>query len=129
MNREEVMNIVIKNIKSNIDGLDKVTINPEKSMMHYGADSLDMVEVVSSSMHELQIKVPRTEFANLENINELVNLLTEFSSQNRVNEPSLNKYNSALVDASEGIQQEDQMTNGQVEEMLSSILHKENGHS
>ncbi|MCK5797921.1 MAG: acyl carrier protein, partial [Deltaproteobacteria bacterium] len=40
-----------------------------------GANSLDIVEVVSSSMRQLKVKVPRSELANLEDIGALVDLL------------------------------------------------------
>jgi len=44
MNREEVLNIVIKNIKLNVDGLEETEIDPKKSMAEYGTSSLDIVE-------------------------------------------------------------------------------------
>lgn len=74
MNREQILNAVIKNMKLNIDGLEDQEIDPSKSLAEYGASSLDIVEIVSSSMRELKIKVPRTELANLKNISDLVDL-------------------------------------------------------
>jgi acyl carrier protein len=76
MNREEVLNIVIKNIKLNVDGLEETEIDPEKLMAEYGTSSLDIVEIVNSSLRELKIKVPRTQLAGLMNINDLVDMLT-----------------------------------------------------
>lgn len=81
MDREQILSVVIKNIQLNIDGLEDTEVNPEKSMVEYGASSLDIVEIVSSSMRELQIKVPRTEMANLKNINDLVNLFAQVKAQ------------------------------------------------
>jgi polyketide biosynthesis acyl carrier protein len=78
MDREQIMNAVIKNIKLNIDGLEDTEIDPEKSMAAYGAESLDIVEITSASMRELQIKVPRTELANLKNINNLVDIFYKY---------------------------------------------------
>lgn len=74
MNRTEILNTVIRNIKQNIDGLENVDIDPEKSMATYGASSLDIVEVVSVSMRQLRIKIPRTALADVHNINGLVDL-------------------------------------------------------
>jgi acyl carrier protein len=65
MEREQILNVVIKNIKLNIDGLEDEEIDPEKSMADYGANSLDIVEIVSSSMRDLKIKAHRTEMADL----------------------------------------------------------------
>ena len=46
-------------------------------MKDYGANSLDIVEVVSHTMRELRVKVPRTELSKLTNIDDLVDLLYE----------------------------------------------------
>ena len=81
MNREEVLNVVIKNIKLNVDGLEETEIDPQKSMAEYGTNSLDIVEIVNSSLRELQIKVPRTQLADLKNINDLVDLLTQVKNK------------------------------------------------
>jgi acyl carrier protein len=40
-----------------------------------GANSLDIIEVVSLSMRELKVKVPRAELAKLTNLEGLVDLL------------------------------------------------------
>jgi polyketide biosynthesis acyl carrier protein len=77
MEREQILKVVVKNIKLNIDGLEDIEIDPEKPMSAYGAESLDIVEVVSSSMRELKIKIPRTELANLSNVNDLVYLFSK----------------------------------------------------
>lgn len=74
MEREQVLNVVTKHIKLNTDGLEDATIDPARSMKEFGLSSLDTVEIVSASMRELKIRVPRTELANLSNINELVDL-------------------------------------------------------
>jgi acyl carrier protein len=81
MEREQILNVVIKNIKLNIDGLEDEEIDPEKSMADYGANSLDIVEIVSSSMRDLKIKAPRTEMANLKNINDLVELFAKVKNE------------------------------------------------
>jgi acyl carrier protein len=81
MNREEVLNIVIKNIKLNVDGLEETEIDPKKLMAEYGTSSLDIVEIVNSSLRELKIKVPRTQLAGLMKINDLVDLLTQVKNK------------------------------------------------
>lgn len=73
-NRQKILEVVIKHLKQNVDGLEDVEIDPSRSMAEFGASSLDMVEVVSASIRELKIKVSRTELAGLKNIDGLVDL-------------------------------------------------------
>lgn len=74
MDRTDILNVVTGNLKNNVSGLDTVEIDPAKSMADYGASSLDIVEIVSTSMRQLRIRVPRPELAGLRNINDLVDL-------------------------------------------------------
>ena len=46
-----------------------------------GANSLDIVEVVSATMRELKVKVPRAELSKLENLDGLVDLLLKSVQQ------------------------------------------------
>jgi acyl carrier protein len=75
MTREDVLEVVTRHLVDTIEELDGVEIDPAKSMKDLGANSLDIVEVVSCSMRELKVKVPRSELNKLENINQLVDLL------------------------------------------------------
>jgi len=75
ISREAVLAIVKKHMSLIIDGLDTETIDPTKSVVDFGANSLDIVEIVSCSMRELKVKVPRAELTRLHSINELVDLL------------------------------------------------------
>ena len=74
MDRQTVLNVVVKHIKQNVDGLEETEIDPSLSMADYGASSLDIVEIASAAMRELKIKVPRTELAKVHNIGQLVDL-------------------------------------------------------
>jgi acyl carrier protein/polyketide biosynthesis acyl carrier protein len=71
MTKEQVIEVIKKNIAANIDDIDAAAIDPQKSMKDYGANSLDMIEVVSTSMRDLKIKVPRSELADINNIEQL----------------------------------------------------------
>jgi acyl carrier protein len=55
MTQEEILAVIKKHLVDAIDDLDPDTIDPEKSMKDYGANSLDLVEVVSRSMRELKV--------------------------------------------------------------------------
>jgi acyl carrier protein len=78
MTKEQVIEVIKKNIVANIDDVDPATIDPQKSMKDYGANSLDMIEVVSTSMRELKIKVPRSELADINNIDQLAEKFLQY---------------------------------------------------
>ena len=69
------MATVKKHIMDVAEDVPEGTINPAMSMKDLGINSLDIVEVVSCSMRELKVKVPRSELSKLTNIDDLVNLL------------------------------------------------------
>jgi acyl carrier protein len=75
MTRADVLTVVAKHLASAVDNLDPAVIDPARSMKDYGANSLDIVEVVSGAMRELKVKVPRSELNKLTNIDGLVDLL------------------------------------------------------
>ena len=81
MERQQVLDVVTKHIKLNADGLDGAPIDPSRSMKDFGLSSLDTVEIVSASMRELKIRVPRTELAQLANIDQLVDLFVRVTQQ------------------------------------------------
>lgn len=75
--REKVLDVVKDHLVDTIEELEGVEIDPSKSMKDLGANSLDIVEVVSCSMRELKVKVPRAELNKLVDINQLVDMLFE----------------------------------------------------
>jgi acyl carrier protein len=82
--REEVLGIVKKHLMDNIEDLEAASIDPSRSMKELGANSLDIVEVVSCSMRDLKVKVPRSELAQLSNMNGLVDLLFDYASKKQI---------------------------------------------
>ena len=81
MTKDQIFAVVKKHIVDTLDDIDEAVIDPVKSMKEIGANSLDIVEIVSSSMRELKVKVPRSELAKLQNIQELVDLLHQMLEQ------------------------------------------------
>ena len=81
MTRDHIYAVVKKHLLDTVDGLDEAQIEPTKSMKDMGANSLDIVEVVSLSMRELKVKVPRAELAKLTSLQGLVDLLYDVSVQ------------------------------------------------
>lgn len=74
---EEVFDVVVKHIVDICEDIEPESVTREASMKDLGASSLDIVEVVSCSMRELRVRVPRSELSNLTNIGGLVDLLHE----------------------------------------------------
>ena len=81
MTKDHVLTVVKKHLMQTIDGLTEDQIDPSKSMKDLGANSLDIVEIVSVSMRELKVKVPRSELSKLTNIGGLVDLLHDVANQ------------------------------------------------
>jgi acyl carrier protein len=75
MTRQDILDVVKKHMAEVIDGVNADAVDPTRSMKELGANSLDIVEVVSCSMRELRVKVPRSELSKLTTINGLVDLL------------------------------------------------------
>src|ERR1051325_7462240 len=74
--RDAVLAVVKKHIAGVSDDLRSPDgIDPSKSMKDLGINSLDIVEVVTASMRELKVKVPRSELSKLSNVDGLVDLL------------------------------------------------------
>lgn len=72
--KDTIRSTVLKYLARSVE-LDPQTADTSKSMKDLGANSIDIVEVVSSSMRELRIKIPREELSSLTNIDGLVDLL------------------------------------------------------
>jgi acyl carrier protein len=75
MDRDQVAAVVIKHLVDVVGDLKPSDIDMSQSMKDFGANSLDMVEVVSCAMRELKVKVPRSELSKLTNMDGLVDLL------------------------------------------------------
>lgn len=88
MTKDQILAVIAKHLARAIDGVDATTIDPSKSMKDFGANSLDIVEVVSASMRELKVKVPRTELNTLTNIQGLVDLLHRTLQQQPAPQPA-----------------------------------------
>ncbi len=84
VNREEILDIVKEHLMDNLEDLDEKDFDPAKSMKDLGANSLDIVEVVSCTMRDLKVKIPRSELSNISNVNGLVDLLLKVASEKAV---------------------------------------------
>lgn len=77
MTKDEIIEVLKENIVDNLDDIEKEDIDVSKSMKDYGANSLDIIEVVSCSMRDLKIKVPRAELADITTIDQLADKFME----------------------------------------------------
>ncbi len=75
--KEEIFAVVRNHLCAIVETIDPASVTREASMKDLGASSLDMVEVVSCSMRELRVRVPRAELAKLRSIGGLVDLLDD----------------------------------------------------
>ena len=74
MTRDQIFAVIKSNIAHVIEGAEDREILETDSMADYGADSLEIVEVVSRAMKQTKIKVPRTELSTAKNLKELLDL-------------------------------------------------------
>lgn len=84
MTRQEIFSVIQANMQTIIPAAKGQEIVDTKSMRDYGADSLEMVEVVSRSMKQLRIKVPRARLIPVTNVKELVDVFEEEASKQAV---------------------------------------------
>ena len=77
MEKTQILDVIKKNVLENVDEITEEELDPQKSMRDYGANSLDIIEIVSGSMRELNIKIPRAELTEIQNMNELAEKFLE----------------------------------------------------
>ena len=82
MTKDHIFAVVKKHLLNTVDGLAASDVELSRSMKDLGANSLDIVEIVSVSMRELKVKVPRSELTKLKDIGGLVDLLHQVATQN-----------------------------------------------
>ena len=83
MTKEDVFGTLKKNIMEQLeDEVDVNDISENKSIIDLGANSLDIVEIISNTMRELEIKVPREDLAKAGNIGSLVEIMAKYKNEN-----------------------------------------------
>jgi len=81
MTKEQVFQVLKKYIMEQLeDEVDEKDIVITKSMLDLGANSLDIVEIVSNTMRELKIKIPRDELAKINTMEGLVEKMAEYTN-------------------------------------------------
>ncbi|HEV8718795.1 MAG TPA: phosphopantetheine-binding protein [Candidatus Binatia bacterium] len=76
MTRNEMFDILKKNMTTVITGCCGRNVTEQSSLANdFGADSLQVVEIVSRTMRDTNVRVKRTELGRARNIGELLDLL------------------------------------------------------
>jgi len=81
MTRSQMFEVVRANIERIVEEAAGHEITEGTSMVDLGADSLQIVEVVSRSIKELRLKVPRTELASARTVKDLLDLFERSAQQ------------------------------------------------
>jgi len=76
MQKEEVLKVIEKHLMRSVDGVSE-GIDPAKKLTDYGANSLDIVEIVSGAMREMKVRIPRPELGDIATIGDLVDKFLE----------------------------------------------------
>ncbi len=79
--KDDVLNTIKKYMVKTLDNIDAAAFDPVKSMADFGANSLDIVDIVSSTLRELKIKIPRTELNGLSNIDAFADVVVAHANK------------------------------------------------
>jgi len=80
MNRSEILSVFTKHFTDALPDVTAGTLDTHRTMKEMGANSLDIVEIVSRTMRELKVKIPRSELGSLKNIDALLDVLERAAS-------------------------------------------------
>jgi acyl carrier protein len=75
MSRDAILALVVRHVAEAVEGLEVANVDPTRPMQDHDLTSLDIVEVITRSMQELKVKVPRAQLRHVRTINELVDAL------------------------------------------------------
>ena len=82
MTKEEVFAVFKKNILEQLeDEVNESDITFDKSMTDFGANSLDIVEIISNTMRELKIKIPREELSKVSTMEGFVEKMANYKNK------------------------------------------------
>ena len=75
VSKAEIFTVVIKEIKEVLFYLEDTDITGSDSLMEFGANSIDRVDIIMSSMEALGVQCDIMEFKNCNDINSIVDIL------------------------------------------------------
>lgn len=71
MSKDEIVEMIEDELVDQLEHVEHQDVDPEISMRDIGANSLDLIEVVTACMRQLDIKIPRSQLADIETIDGL----------------------------------------------------------
>lgn len=71
---QEIFGVIKRNIVSILPDLEGHAFDPSESLAQLGANSVDRVEVVTYSMEELGLSIPRHELQGIQNLQGLIDV-------------------------------------------------------
>ncbi|HOV85960.1 MAG TPA: phosphopantetheine-binding protein [Syntrophobacteraceae bacterium] len=81
MTRDDVLAMVIRNVKEVVPTFQGTETDLNKSYRDLGVKSLDLVEIMTGIIRDMQMKIPIAEFAKISTINGLVDYLFKVKSE------------------------------------------------
>ncbi|MGP4028720.1 phosphopantetheine-binding protein [Actinomadura sp. 3N407] len=82
LSRDEIFVALQENLHLISEDTRGQEISEDVSLAEYGTDSLELIEVASRTMKQLNVKVPRTEISKIDSIGELVTLFEKAAQKN-----------------------------------------------
>lgn len=79
-----ILAVIEKHLIRCVGDISEGELEPDKKLTDYGANSLDIVDIVSGTMRELRIKIPRNELADIENVQGLVDTFIRYKKEKAV---------------------------------------------
>jgi acyl carrier protein len=80
MKREEVIGLLVKNLKKAIPEFEDEDLDTAKSYKDLGVSSLELVELVASSSNEMGVKLPPDALSSVKSTDDLADVFLRFKS-------------------------------------------------
>jgi acyl carrier protein len=77
MEEAEIREVILANLRDVVEGMEDIEIDTAKPITEYGAESIDILEVVGSSAREVGVKAKREDLAGIETVDQLAHRFYE----------------------------------------------------
>lgn len=81
MTREEILKVIKSNLFALAPEMEGKDISNIVSIKELGLDSLEIIEIISRSMKQLQIKIPRPELMQVQSFEGLIDIFEKYANQ------------------------------------------------
>jgi acyl carrier protein len=80
---DQIREVILTNLRDVVEGMEDIDIDTSRRMSEYGAESIDILEVVGSSAREVGVKAKREDLSDVESIDDLARRFHELQGQGR----------------------------------------------